>query len=201
MRWLMFFLLVLSGATWAAEVFLIPESNPEPLYPRALYRAGITGDVRAGFTVHADGSVSKINILQSDHPGLAEATRVAIGQWRFKPWTVEGDKSAEQEVIVPMVFLLDAPSGINQWLKELKCREINNGFVRTADYRWVDLAVFHYTRAYLSNGFFQRQLSTEQRLAMIAKLNRSVRSIARLCLDYPASRYMRVLPEEIRKLL
>jgi protein TonB len=202
MRWFMlFFLLVLSGVSRAGEVFLIPENNPKPLYPRALHRAGITGDVRVGFTVHADGSVSKINILQSDHPDLAEATKVAIGQWRFKPWTVEGDKPAELEIIAPMVFLLDAPNGINQWLKELKCREVNKGFVRTADYHWVDLAAFHYTRAYLSNGFLQGQLSTEQRLAMIAKLNGRVPSIARQCLDYPASRYMRFLPEEIRKLL
>ncbi|RON08232.1 energy transducer TonB [Pseudomonas brassicacearum] len=202
MRWFMlFFLLVLSGAIRAGEVFLIPENNPKPLYPRALHRAGITGDVRVGFTVHADGSVNKINILQSDHPDLAEATKVAIGQWRFKPWTVEGDKPAELEIIAPMVFLLDAPNGINQWLKELKCSEVNKGLVGTVDYHWIDLAAFHYTRAYLSNGFPQGQLSTEQRLAMIAKLNRRVPSIARQCLEYPASRYMRLLPEEIRRLL
>jgi len=45
-----------------------------------------------------------VSILQSEHPDLAEAVRVAIEQWRFKPWTVGGDKPAEQEVIAPMVF-------------------------------------------------------------------------------------------------
>jgi len=36
---------------------------------------------------------------------------------------------------------------------------------------------------------------------MIKRLNRQVLSIARRCLDYPASRFFRFLPEEIRKVL
>jgi TonB family protein len=105
MRWIAFLLvLALSGEARAEEFLLIPEDNPKPVYPPALHRAGITGDVRVRFTAHADGSVSKVSILQSDHPDLAEATRVAIAQWRFKPWVVEGGKPEEQEVIVPMIF-------------------------------------------------------------------------------------------------
>ncbi|RKS20093.1 TonB family protein [Pseudomonas sp. WPR_5_2] len=93
MRWVVcvVLLLVLSVES-RADVFLVPEHNPRPVYPLVLQRAGIIGDVRAGFTVHADGSVSKVSILQSDHSDLAEATRVAISPWRFKPCTVEGDK-------------------------------------------------------------------------------------------------------------
>jgi TonB family protein len=187
----------------AGSLFLIPEYNPRPEYPLALQRGGIIGEVRVGFTVRADGSVSKVNILQSDHPELAEATRVAIEQWRFKPWTVEGDKPREQDVIAPMVFGYETSLAIdsNQWLKQLRCRDLNEALVHAPEHQWADSAAFHYTRAYLSSAFSAAMLPNEQRLALIAKLNRKVPIIVRECLNNPVSRYARFLPEEIRKLL
>lgn len=204
MRWFVLMVVwALSGELRAQEIFLIPENNPRPVYPKALQRAGIIGDVQVRFVVSFDGSVSKLNILQSDHPDLAEATRVAIEQWRFKPWTVEGGKPAEQEVIVPMQFRFDStvPIHTNQWLKELRCRDLNEAFVHIAEQSWVDSAVFHYTRAYLSNAFSMTAISKERRLELIAKLNRKVPIIVRQCLNNPVSRYVRFLPEEIRKML
>lgn len=204
MRWFVLMLmLAISGEIRAGEVFLIPENNPKPIYPPALQRAGIIGDVRVRFTVNADGSVSKVSILQSDHPDLAEATRIAIDQWRFKPWTVEGEKPVEQEVIAPMIFSYDSslPLHLNKWLKELRCRDLNETSVRTPENAWVDTAAFHYTRAYLSNAFSATTLTNERRLALIAKLNRKVPIIVRECLNNPVSRYVRYLPQDIRKLL
>jgi protein TonB len=204
MRWFVLMVMwALSGEIVAVEVFLIPENNPRPVYPVALQRAGITGDVRVRFMVNADGSVSKVSILQSDHPDLAEATRVAIEQWRFKPWAVEDGRPAEQEVVAPMQFRFDStiPLHTNQWLKELRCRDLNEVIVSAAEQSWVDSAAFHYTRAYLSNAFSTTTLSNERRLALIAKLNRTVPIIVRQCLNNPVSRYVRFLPEDIRKLL
>jgi protein TonB len=204
MRWFAFVLLLgLSVDISAQEFFLIPENNPKPIYPRALLRAGITGDVRVEFTANADGSVSKVRIVQSDHPDLAEAARVAIEQWRFKPWTVDGDKPAKQEIIAPLVFRLDLDSPIhtNQWLKKLKCRDVNEQLLNVPESAWVDAAPFHYTRAYLSNVFHITQLPKEQRLVWIAKLNKRVPTIVRSCRNGPVLKYMSLLPEEIRKLL
>jgi TonB family protein len=205
MRWVVcvVVLLALCIESRAGEVFLIPEHNPRPIYPPTLQRAGIIGEVRVGFTVHADGSVNKVHILKSDHPGLAEAVRVAIDQWRFKPWTVEGDKPAEQDVVAPMRFGFDTDLAIdaNQWLKALKCRDLNEALAHAPEHRWIDSAAFHYTRAYLSSAFSTAMLSHEERLALIAKLNRKVPVIVRECRSSPGSRYMRFLPSEIKKLL
>lgn len=204
MRWLAcVILLMVSADIRAGEVFLIPEHNPKPLYPRVLFRAGITGEVRVGFTVNADGSVSKVNILQSDHPDLAEASRVAIAQWRFKPWAVEGETPAELEVIAPMSFRLDldTPIHTNQWLKKLRCRDINEALADFPEHAWVDTAVFGYTRAYLSNVFHSTQLPNETRLAWIANLNKRVPIIVRECRNSPVRKYMSLLPREIRELL
>jgi TonB family protein len=204
MRWFAFVLLLgLSADIRAGEFFLIPENNPKPIYPAALLRAGITGNVRVEFIANADGSVSKVRILESDHPDLAEASRVAIEQWRFKPWTVEGEKPAEQEVIAPMIFGFDSalPLHLNEWLKKLKCRDLNEVTINTPEHAWADTTAFYYTRAYLSNAFSATTLPNERRLALIAKMNRKVPIIVRECMNNPVSRYVRFLPEDIRKLL
>lgn len=79
MRWIFAgLLLVIGGSALASEVFLIPENNPQPIYPLELQRAGITGEVKVSFIASADGSVSEISIRESTHPDLADAVRDAI---------------------------------------------------------------------------------------------------------------------------
>jgi TonB family protein len=204
MRWIVALLLLsVSGVVQAAGALLIPEDNPRPIYPLALFRAGVTGEVKARFVVRADGSVSEISILKSDHPDLAEAVRVALAQWRFKPWAVEEDKPEKQEVVAPMVFRLDLdqPIHVNQQLKALRCRAVNENLVNIAEYSWIDSAAFAQTRAYLTNVFHNTQLPDAQRLAMIAKLNRQIETIVRACRESPTRRFMSLLPAEIRELL
>jgi TonB family protein len=204
MRWIFagFWLLVGCSAL-ASEVFLIPENNPKPIYPLELQRAGITGEVKVSFIASADGSVSEISIRESTHPDLADAVRVAIAQWRFKPWTVEGNKPEQQEIIAPMIFRLDLdlPIHVNQQLKALRCRTVNENLANIAEYSWIDSAVFAQTRAYLSNVFHKTQLPDAQRMAIIAKMNRQVEKIVRACRQSPTRKFISLLPAEIRELL
>lgn len=201
MRWAIAVLLLAISTAQAGDVFLIPEHNPNPIYPRALSRAGITGDVKVRFAANADGSVSEISILQSDHPDLAQAVRDAIAQWRFKPWKIEGNKPAAQEIVAPMVFRLEAPEGAHQWVQQLKCREFNELLNRMPEYAWIDSAPFHYLRGHLSGSLFKPQLPEGERRALITRLNRSVQGVVRRCREWPVSRFTRFLPEEVRKLL
>ncbi|MDD1004014.1 energy transducer TonB [Pseudomonas sp. TNT2022 ID642] len=204
MRWIVALLLLLvGGVVQAAGALLIPEDNPRPIYPLALSRAGITGEVKARFIVRADGSVSEISILKSDHPDLAEAVRVALVQWRFKPWAVEEDKPEKQEVVAPIVFRLDLdqPIHVNRQLKVLRCRTVNENLANIAEYSWIDSAAFAQTRAYLSNVFHKTQLPDEQRLAMIARMNRQVEKIVKACRESPTRKFISLLPTEIRELL
>jgi TonB family protein len=204
MRW--FFaglLLTIFSLALAAEGLLIPEHNPKPIYPRALHRAGIDGEVKVSFIVKADGSVNGISIVHSDHPELAEAAREAIAQWRFKPWTVDEGRPAEQPVLAPMLFRphQDQPIHLNQWLPTVKCRVINDSFRNLPEYAWVDAQIFNDTRAYVSNVIHKSQLANEQRLAIIAKINRRVPMIVRGCRENPMRKYMSFLPREVRELL
>lgn len=200
-QWIMAVVLLVIFSAQAGEVFVIPDNTPKPVYPPALSRAGITGDVKVRFMANSDGSVSEISILQSDHPDLAQAARDAIEQWRFKPWTVDADKPARQEIVAPMVFLLEAPEGAHQWVQQLKCREFNELLNRMPEYSWVDSAPFHYLRDHLSSALFKPPLSKDERLALIARLNRSVEGVVWRCRQWPVSRFTRFLPEDVRKLL
>nr|WP_223450025.1 MULTISPECIES: energy transducer TonB [unclassified Pseudomonas] len=197
------FFLVLSIEVRAGEVFLIPENNPKPVYPVALYRAGITGMVRVNFTAHADGSVSKVEASKDAHPELVEASRAAVSQWRYKPWDISRERPAEIQVVAPMVFRLDdeLPIHANEELKKLSCGDVAKAALQLADFSWVDMPVFNWTRSYLTHSLSPTQLPEETRLALIAKLNKSVPSIVRRCNTHQATRYVHFLPKEIRELL
>ena len=201
--WVCVFLLMVSVDVRAGEVFLIPENNPKPVYPVALYRAGVIGMVRVGLTVQADGSVSKVVLLEDAHPELGEASLAAVSQWRFKPWKITEDQPAQVSVIAPMLFRLDSehPFHVNKELGRLKCSAIAQASLNIATSSWVDLPVFRRTRSYLTHSLSPTQLPEEKRLALIAKLNASVHSIVQRCNVHPASRYVHFLPEEIRVLL
>ncbi|MHC8307935.1 energy transducer TonB [Pseudomonas sp. PB3P13] len=204
MRWygMVFLCVVFSGAQ-AGSVFLIPADNPKPIYPEELYRAGVTGQVRVSFSVHADGSVHTVAVPVNAHPGLAEAARSAVSQWRFQPWVITDEHPAQIEVVAPMVFRLDdtPPFHANESLKKLRCADVSRVARHYSEFSWVDLPVFSWTRSYLTHSIAPAQLPEERRLALIAKLNKSVSAIVRRCNQYPASRYAGLLPKEIRELL
>jgi TonB family protein len=201
MRWFFAFLVCVSGVTQGAEVFLKSERNPTPIYPPALSRAGFTGSVKVSFVASADGTVSQIRILESDHPDFSEAVSNALKQWRFRPWAVGGGLPAEQEIIAPMVFTLQSPDGVNLWLKDLGCKDVTDLIALPLEYDWVDSAPFHYIRTYLNSTFFQKQISREQRLALISRLNQKVPEIVKACRANPTHKYVDYLPEEIHQLL
>jgi len=205
MRWFVLAVLcAISNGVIAEAMFLIPAENPKPKYPKALYRAGITGDVRMSFTVHADGSVTKIVAIPGNaHAELVEASLVAVNRWRFKPWDVSSERPPEIEVVLPMSFRLDSeiPIHANEELKQLTCGDVSRESQHYSSDSWVDMVVFRYTRSYLSHSFASSQLSNEKRLALIAKLNESIPSIIRRCNTHSSTRYVHFLPEEIRRLL
>ena len=196
-------LLVLSIDVGAGEVFLIPENNPKPVYPVALYREGITGTLRVSFIAHADGSVSKVEASKDAHPELVEASRTAVSQWRYRPWEVFAERPAQIQVVAPMAFRLDdnLPIHANEELKKLSCGDVARSALQLAEFSWVDMPVFSWTRSYLTHSLSPTQLPDARRLELIAKLNKSVPSIVRRCNTHQASRYVRFLPKEIRELL
>lgn len=77
-----------------------------PRYPRLAQRRGITGWVDLSFTVLPDGTVTDIDVMNSD-PGevFADSATSAVAEWRFEP-PVEDGVPVRKRVAVRMMFSL-----------------------------------------------------------------------------------------------
>ena len=67
--------------------YLIAGSRVTPSYPPAAYAAKYAGEVSLRATVHADGSVGEVEVLNSSRKsmGFEDAAIDAVSQWRFEP--------------------------------------------------------------------------------------------------------------------
>lgn len=67
-----------------------PIHRVAPVYPALARRANIEGTVVLQAVIAADGSVSDVKAL-SGHPMLTKAALDAVKQWRYKPYTINGE--------------------------------------------------------------------------------------------------------------
>lgn len=79
----------------------------QPPYPASEQRAGNEGRVTVRVTIGADGRVKRVEKVSAASDAFFRATeRQALGQWRFKPATVDGDP-IETTKVMTVVFRLD----------------------------------------------------------------------------------------------
>lgn len=57
----------------------------EPYYPVALRRSGVEGTAILRVVVRADGSVGRVEVVDSTHPAFSVAAMDAVTQWRYAP--------------------------------------------------------------------------------------------------------------------
>lgn len=57
----------------------------EPYYPVALRRSGVEGTAILRIVVRADGSVGRVEVVDSTHPAFSVAAMDAVTQWRYAP--------------------------------------------------------------------------------------------------------------------
>jgi periplasmic protein TonB len=69
----------------------LPVSQTKPLYPYRARRLRLDGKVAVRFLVKEDGTVERIEILESAPPGVFDdSVRSALASWRFSPGKVKG---------------------------------------------------------------------------------------------------------------
>jgi protein TonB len=60
--------------------------TPQPDYPRAAIRAGITGEVTVEISIAADGSVTDVRVVRAQPRGEFErGVLQTVRQWQFEP--------------------------------------------------------------------------------------------------------------------
>ena len=70
------------------ELNVQPLSKIAPAFPKEALRSGTEGYVKVQITVSEGGSVTEVEIMQSDPPGVFDGNVVdAVKQWRFKAAT------------------------------------------------------------------------------------------------------------------
>lgn len=79
-----------------------------PVYPQAMSRAGINGEVVVGFIVDSEGNVRSPYIVSSTHREFeAEALR-AVSRAKFKPGRKNGVDVSTRNVRLPIIFNISA---------------------------------------------------------------------------------------------
>lgn len=82
----------------------VPRVQARTNYPIEMERAGISGAVKVGFIVDAEGNVQNPYVVSSTHREFeAEALR-AIARWKFKPGRKNGVEVATRNVQVTFNF-------------------------------------------------------------------------------------------------
>jgi periplasmic protein TonB len=78
----------------------------EPMYPHVAAIAGIQGQVKLHAIIARDGSVQSLNAI-SGHPLLVRAALDAVGQWRYRPYYLNG-VAVEVETFITVNFRKEA---------------------------------------------------------------------------------------------
>jgi periplasmic protein TonB len=79
-----------------AAVILERVYSPDPVFPEIAREDDLTGFVDLEFMVHADGTVSDVNVLKAQPKGVFEKAAVeAVSKWRYRP--IERNGSAVDE--------------------------------------------------------------------------------------------------------
>jgi len=74
----------------------------EPVYPHIAAVTGIQGQVKLHAIIARDGSIQSLNAI-SGHPLLVRAALDAVGQWRYRPYYLNGE-AVEVETFITVNF-------------------------------------------------------------------------------------------------
>jgi protein TonB len=177
---------------------LIPHYVPTIPYPEELQKEGKEGEVLASYFVQANGTVTKVKVLTSTHPLLAESVEKTIPTWR-----------SEIEVHAPFRFHIggekSAPPDSNLILAKIKCSEVNKAFTemdkKWRDYPLAKMRIFWHTEQYLNAPFMTANASTAEIEAMTKDFKSGLVGILNNCRKNPDAKYADYLPQQIRQFL
>ena len=89
---------------------IIPRSQKQPIYPRAMATSGIEGRVLIAFVVDKEGRVKDPVVDHSNNPAFDQPAIECVLEWRFEPATVDGEP-VNTRMSVPIIFGFDRGHG------------------------------------------------------------------------------------------
>jgi TonB family protein len=76
----------------------------DPAYPAEMMRRGVEGRVVLYAVIHSDGTVGEVRVLRGFDDQLDENARAALGRWRFRPATKNG-QPIDLEAVIEIPFM------------------------------------------------------------------------------------------------
>jgi TonB family protein len=81
----------------------VVRTQKAPVYPAALRKAGVKGEVIVSWVLDEQGNVGGVKIFSSTDHGFDQAAMEAVQQWTFSPGKKDG-KPVNVRMSVPIVF-------------------------------------------------------------------------------------------------
>jgi len=91
------------------KVARMPEvkTKIKPVYPAALRKDEIEGEVLLKVSIDRSGNILKIAVVSSDHDLFTEAAVAAVKGWRFSPAVLADGTPTDVVIEVPVIFQLE----------------------------------------------------------------------------------------------
>ncbi|MDR1010986.1 MAG: energy transducer TonB [Opitutaceae bacterium] len=77
----------------------------DPVYPRAMEKSGLVGEVVMKFVVDKNGNVTNPVVVRSNNPGFEKAAIESVLKWKFKPGMKDG-APVDTSMQIPITFEL-----------------------------------------------------------------------------------------------
>ncbi|MEN1832079.1 energy transducer TonB [Pseudomonas lijiangensis] len=198
--------LLFVGCVTAAGSYPVPLSMPDIEYPEELIGSSVKGEVVVRIFIQADGGVRFLEVLDATEPRFVAATKKAVEQWRFEPWTPPASNPEGEAVKVTYHFLgkpYKEPSlTANVELKKVSCRQLNE----EVESNWRKSGRSHEaetlarTEFYLSSGnVIYPFLPGDAREALVMEFINAIPGILKNCQKNPQRNYVDYLPENVRR--
>jgi TonB family protein len=83
----------------------VPLVQARPVYPAAMRKSGVRGEVVTRFILDSRGAVRNARVISSSQPEFDQAALDSISKWRFRPGRKDGEPVATW-VEVPIIFAI-----------------------------------------------------------------------------------------------
>jgi TonB family protein len=183
-----------------ADFQLEPDHVPPPKFEMDAEK--FTHDLKAivKYTIHNDGSVRDISLVESNHDEYANSVLSAVASWRYKPWPLTGNPATTSLILT---YTRSADEHLSESHKEIirnmRCRHLSREVAQylavNPQKSLIDMRSARRTRKMLRIN--PLDLPHQRSMRLNALFNDWFPEIIEKCRDNPDARYLGYLPDEL----
>lgn len=202
MKWISVLPALLLSMGALADFKLEPDHIPLPTYSEEAEKLTFDIKVRLRYTIHNDGSISDVSLLETNHPEYAESVLKAVTSWRYKPWPLDGNPAT---AVLISTFIKTMDPDLNEThreiLRNMRCRHLTKEVTRfqetNPDESLIEMRTARRTRKMLN--ISPLELPYQQSLELAALFEGWFIETVGTCRDNPNERFLGYLPDALKQ--